>query len=104
MNKAGFEPGRVHRPADGRAAAMHDDGPHADRLHEDDVDEQVPQGRFVFQHAAAQLDDRNLIAELANPAQGFDQHVGFLSRGQLQRAAAGLEGTNWKERLVRRRK
>ena len=97
VDEAGFDAGGVHGPADGRSAAMHHDGPHADRFHEDDVDQQVPQGGFVFQHAAAELDDRNLVAELANPAQGFDQDVGFLSRGQLQRAAAGLgkrmEGT-----------
>ena len=84
VDEAGLEPGRIHRPADGRSAAVDHHGPHADRFHEDDVDQQVPQGGFVFQHAAAELDDRDLVAELANPAQGFDQHVGFLSGGQLQ--------------------
>ena len=33
----------------------------------------------VFHHAAAELDDGDLVAELADPAQGLDQHVGFFN-------------------------
>ena len=44
LDKARREAGGVHGPVDGGAAAMDDDGPHADGLHEHDVDQQVPQG------------------------------------------------------------
>ena len=71
----------VHGPTDGRAAAVDHDRPHADGFHEHDVDQQVAQGVDVVHHAAAELDDRDLVAELADPAQGFDQDVGFLRRG-----------------------
>ncbi len=37
----------------------------------------MPQRVIIFHHAAAQLDDGDLIAEAANPAQGLDKHVGF---------------------------
>ena len=80
LDEARLQPGRVHGPADGRSAAMNHHRTHADRFHEHDVEQQVPQGVGVFHHAAAQLDDRDLVAELANPSQGFDQDVGFLSR------------------------
>ncbi len=40
--------------------------------------QQVPQRVVVLHHAAAQLDDRDLVAELADPLQGLDQHVGLL--------------------------
>ena len=80
----GTEAGGVHRPVDRRAAAVDDDRPHADRFHEDDVEQQVAQGVLVLHHAAAELDDRDLVAEPANPAEGFDQRVGFLN-GLFQR-------------------
>ena len=32
---------------------------------------------LVLHHAAAELDDGDLVAELADPAEGLDQHVGF---------------------------
>ena len=41
--KRGCQARGVHRPADGRAAAVHHDRPHADGFHEDDVEQQVPQ-------------------------------------------------------------
>ena len=91
LNEAGRQAGGVHRPADRRPAAVHDDRPHADRFHEHDVDQQVPQGVDVVHHAAAELDDRDLVAELADPAQRFDQHVGFFGRGQLQGRYRGYE-------------
>ena len=40
----------------------------------------MPQRIGVFHHAAAELDDRDLVAELADPAKGFDQDVGFFDR------------------------
>ena len=42
--------------------------------------EQMPQRVGIFHHAAAELDDRDLVAEAANPAEGLDQHVGFFDR------------------------
>ena len=56
-----------------------------------DVEQQVPQGVVVFHHAAAELDDRDLVAELANPAQGFDQHVGLLDGALLANFGQGSE-------------
>ena len=62
---------------------MHDDDPHPDGLHEHQVQEQMAQGRGTFHHAAAQLDDRHLVAKTADPAEGFDQHVGILDRASF---------------------
>ena len=42
LDEPRFDAGVGHRPRDRRAAAMHDDRPHADRFHEHDVDQQVP--------------------------------------------------------------
>ena len=68
----------LHRPRNRRPAAVHDDRPHADRFHEHDVDQQVPQRLGVLHHAAAELDDRDLVAELADPAHRLDQQIRFL--------------------------
>ena len=63
---------------------MNQHRPHADGLHEDDVQQQVDHRPIVFHHAAAELDDRGLATELADPLEGFDQDVGFLN-GFFQR-------------------
>ena len=42
-------------------------------------------GGGLLHDAAAELDHHDLAAELANPAQGLDQHIGFLDRS-LQRS------------------
>ncbi len=80
LDEPRLEAGLVHRPADRRPAAVDDDRPHADRFHEHDVEQQVPQRVGVLHDAAAELDDRDLVAELADPAQRLDQHVGLLNR------------------------
>ena len=80
LDESRDQPGGIHGATDGRATAVNDDRPHADAFHEDDVDEQMPQGVGIFHHAAAELDDGDLIAEAADPAEGFDQHVGFFDR------------------------
>ena len=71
LDETGLQPGLVHGPADGRPAAVDHHRPHADRLHEDDVEQQVPHGPLVLHDAAAELDHRDLAAELANPARGL---------------------------------
>ena len=67
----------IHGLGNGRAATVDDHRQHADGLHEHQVQQDVPQRVFVFQQAATQLDHRRLAAKFADPAQGFDQHVGF---------------------------
>ena len=79
LDEAGFQAGLGHRPANGRPAAVDQDGPHADGLHEDDVEQQVGHRPRLLHHAAAELDDGDLTAELTNPTQGFDKDVGFLT-------------------------
>ena len=75
---------RVHRPVDRRPAAVDDHRPHADRFHEHDVEQHVAQGVFVLHHAAAELDDRDLVAKPADPAERLDQRIGLLN-GLFQR-------------------
>ena len=78
-----------HRPADRGAAAVDDDRPHADGFHEHDVEQQVVERLGVLHDAAAELDDGDLVAELADPAHRLDQDVGFfdgvLHGGQVSR-------------------
>ncbi len=57
---------------------MHNDRPHAHRFHEHDVEQHVPQGVRLLHDATAELDDGDLVAEPANPTEGFDQHIGLL--------------------------
>ena len=56
-----------HGTADGRSAAMDQDGPHADRFHEDDVQQKVGHRALVFHDTATELDDRNSATEFPNP-------------------------------------
>src|SRR5262249_33681347 len=69
-----FQAGLGHGAVDRLAAAVDQDGPHADRLHEDDILQRGPQRLGVFHGAAAEFDDRQLVAETANVAEGLDQH------------------------------
>ena len=84
LDEARLQPGRGHGPADGRPAAVDHHRPHADRLHEDDVQQQVPQRVASSITLPPSLMTVILSAELANPVQGFDQDVGFLD-GFFQR-------------------
>ena len=77
VDEAGFEVRLLHGPADGGPAAVDHDRTHADRLHEHNVHQQVPQRLRVLHHTAAQLDDGHLPAEAADPAHRLDQDVGF---------------------------
>ncbi len=88
LHETRFQAGGGHRLADRRTPAMHHHRPHADRLHEDNVDQQVFQAIGVLHDAAPQLDHRNFIAQLADPAEGFDQDSGFLN-GSFHRARLG---------------
>ena len=68
----------IHRTADRLAAAMNDHHAHAERRHEDDVEQEMAERIGVLDDAAAQLDDGGGVAKLADPPQGFDQRVGLL--------------------------
>jgi hypothetical protein len=57
-----------------------DDRPHANRFHEDDVDQHVAERVIVLHHAAAELDDSDLVAKTPNPAERLDERIGFLDR------------------------
>ena len=59
---------------------MDEDGTQLDRFHEDHVLEGGAKRVRVLHGAAAELDHRQLIAEGANIAEGFDEHIGFANR------------------------
>ena len=59
---------------------MDEDGTQADRLHEDHVLEGGFEGGRVFHRAAAQLEDRQLIAEHPDVAAGLDEGLGLANR------------------------
>ncbi len=84
LDLARLQAGRGHGPVDGLAAAVDEDGTQADRLHEDHVLERGFEGGGVFHRAAAQLDDRQLIAEHADVAAGLDEGFG-LANGVVHR-------------------
>ena len=84
-----LQPGLGHGPADGRPSAVNHHRPHADRLHEDDVQQQVDHRPVVLHHAAPQLDHGDLAAKLADPPEGLDQYVGFLNRFFQQYVSPG---------------
>ena len=58
---------------------MDNDGLHPDGFHEDQVDNEVHHGDFVFHETAAEFDHRDLPAVLANPFHGFDQDVSLFA-------------------------
>jgi hypothetical protein len=78
LNEPRLDSRVLHGAGDCRAAAMHDNRPHAYRFHEHDVDQQVSQRFWVLHHAATQLDDRDLVAELADPTHRFDEEIRLL--------------------------
>jgi hypothetical protein len=57
-----------------------DDWPHADGLHENDIQKDVPQGIYVFHDTPPKFDHRSGFSKLADPAKGFDQSVRLLNR------------------------
>ena len=75
LDLARLQAGGGHGPVDRLAAAVDQDRPHADGLHEDDVLQRGPQGVGVFHGAAAELDDRQPVAEGADVAEGLDQRL-----------------------------
>ena len=78
LDEVWLEAGRGHGPADGGPAPVDDHGLHADRLHEDDVQQEVPEVLLVLHDAAAQLDHRHLAAELADPVSASMSTSAFL--------------------------
>ena len=54
-----------------------EDRPHADRFHEQHVAQAAVDGSGSSSGTAAELDDDVPIAELANPAEGFDENAGL---------------------------
>ena len=63
MVRVRHEAGGLHGLIDGLAAAMHEHGLHADVVQEDDVGEDVGEGRFIIHDRAADLDDDDLVME-----------------------------------------
>jgi len=62
---------------DGPAAAVHEDGPQADRGHEDDILQRRLERVRLLHRAAAQLDHNQAIAELADVTKRFDKRLGL---------------------------
>ena len=59
------------------AAAVDDDGAHADGMHEDDVGEDFAELVVVVHEGAAELDDDEFFIEPLDVAEGLDEGVGF---------------------------
>ena len=89
LDLARLEAGGGHGPVDRLAAAVDEDRPQADRLHEDDVLQRGLQGVGVFHGAAAELDDRQPVAERADVAEGLDQDFGLADGVVHRRLAQG---------------
>jgi hypothetical protein len=53
---------------------VHNDRPHPDRRHKDNVNQQTVYGSGVIQSTAAQFDDHIAAAKPLNPAECLDQH------------------------------
>ena len=93
LDEPGLEAGLLHRHGDRLAAAVDDHRPHADGLHEDDVDQQGAERLGVFHHRAAELDDGEPAVELADVAQRLDQDIRLADRFLMHVAAlAPLSG------------
>ena len=65
----------IHGLGDGLAAAMHDDGIHADDLQQHDVVHHVGAQLLVHHGRAAVLDDDGLAGDVLDPGKRFDQHL-----------------------------
>ena len=77
LDEARFDTGVFHRLTDRGAASVNDDRFDSDRLHKDEVGEEVHHRDFVFHQAAAEFDDDGGAAVFADPFHRFDKNVGF---------------------------
>jgi hypothetical protein len=59
-------------------------------VHEHDVHQQMAERDVGLHHAAAKLDHRDLVAELANPGKRLDEHIGLLNGALLTDAGQML--------------
>ena len=77
LDEARLNPSLRHRRVDHLPAAMHQDRSHSDGGHEDDIGEERFHRCRLFQRAAAQLDDDVTVSKLADPREGFEEHIGL---------------------------
>jgi hypothetical protein len=82
----------VHRPADRLAAAVDNHHPHPERRHEDDVEQQVPQGVGMLEDTATEFDDGGGVTKPADPTERLDEGVGLLNRLLLGPGGGWLAG------------
>ena len=68
LDKTRFDSGRFHRSADAAAAAVDHDRPHADGLHEVNVQQNEAQGINVVEDAAAEFDHSGLVTKFPDPS------------------------------------
>lgn len=97
FDESGFDSSLLHRSTNSFPASVDDDRMHPDRFHEVDVEQQVAQGVYVIDQAAADFYYSGLVTELPDPAESFDQCIGFLnclfhSKGRLFEP---LPESNW---------
>src|SRR5439155_9044310 len=76
----GRQAGGGHRAIDRLAAAVDQDGPQADGLHEHDVLQGGVQGGGVFHGATAELDHGAAAAEGADVVERLDERFGLAER------------------------
>jgi hypothetical protein len=72
-----------------RAAAMHDDGVHADQLEQHHVLGKVLLKRRVGHRVAAVLDDQRLAVIAADVGQGLGQDLGLVARRDVAEVVVG---------------
>ena len=65
----------AQRLVDGLAAAMHDDGAHADNLEQNDVAHHVAAQLLIDHGRSAILDNDRLAGQVFNPRQRFEQQL-----------------------------
>ena len=89
LDELGLQAGFFHGVGDGLAAAVDDDGAHADGLHEDDVGEDFAELVIVVHEGAAEFDDDDFFVEALDVAEGFDERLGFFDDGCFKRHVHG---------------
>ena len=96
VDKPGGDARLIHGPVDSLAAAMHQDRLHAHRFQEDQISEQAVDGFGLVEGAAPIFDDDVASPKPPDPAQRFDEDVGF-ANGFFHRVSARTKKGSTKE-------
>ncbi len=98
LDELGLEAGFFHGVGDGFAAAVNDDGAHADSLHEDNVGEDFAELFIGVHEGASDLDDDDFFIEALDVGEGFNEGVGFVDNGGVKGGIHGGSGARARKR------